>query len=572
MAEMTPDQAFQAALSQHMAGDLAEAEAIYNLILEAVPNHGPSLQALGVLFGQKGSYLASEELLSKASLAMPDSADVWSNWGNVLRILERHDESIAACQKAVELQPNHAFAWGNLAGVLRMKGRINEALAAAETSLKLAPDYIEAKVNLGCCWQALGETQKAGRLFEELTERNPDSIYGWSCLLMNQLYDSTVSLGEISATSRKFGAKYPSPKRLTKPKRIAKVGFLSGDLCQHPVGLFMLPLIKNWDHGRHEPHLFVNLSQGDHVTEKLAENAQVNFIQGISDSEVVAFMRRVGIDLLIDLSGHTAKNRLALVALAPAPWQAQWLGWSSTAGLKQIDFIIADDWCLPESHEHAYIERPLRMPHSLFCLVPSGEALDPAPYAGLRIGSFNNPSKISGECLAAWAKLLQKLPEAVLVLKYRGFSDQEVKTAFLKKLESLGVGSDRIELHGWLNREDHWKLLSTLDLGLDTWPYTGATTTTDFLQAGIPIPTIAGDRYVGRMSASVLAAAGADGWITDSPERWEELMLNLAHDPEGRRAEGKSVKDGLTNSPLCDGVKFALDFQNLIDSIGQERA
>lgn len=122
-------------------------------------------------------------------------------------------------------------------------------------------------------------------------------------------------------------------------------------------------------------------------------------------------------------------------------------------------------------------------------------------------------------------------------------------------------------MHGWLSREDHWRLLSTLDLGLDTWPYTGATTTTDFIQAGVPIPTYAGDRYVGRMSASVLAAAGASGWIADSVEGWEDLMLNFGQNSALRTQEGTRVKQGLASSPLCDGEMFAEDFQDLIDTI-----
>ncbi len=567
MAEMTPDQAFQAALSQHMAGDLIEAEAIYRLILEAVPNHGSSLQALGVLLGQKGAYLDSQELLVRAARVMPDSADVWSNLGNVQRILEKHADSVESCQKAVSLKPDHVFAWGNLAGVLRMEGRINEARKAAETSLKLSPNYIEAKVNLGCCWQALGETQKAADIFKDLTEKSPESLYGWSCLLMNQLYNPTVSLEQIAASSHEFGARFPSPKRLPRPPKIAKVAILSGDMCRHPVGMFLLPLIRHWDHKRHEIHLFANLSGGDEVTDHLSSLAQLHFIQGVSDADVAVLMREAGIDLLIDLSGHTAKSRISLLAAAPAPWQAEWLGWSSTTGLQQVDFIFADEWCLPVGHEKAYTEKPLRLPHSLFCLEPQEMPLEPAPHSGLRIGSFNNPSKISSCCLAAWAKLMQQLPEATLVLKYRGFSDSEVKEAFLKKLSDLGIRDDKIELHGWLSREDHWRLLSTLDLGLDTWPYTGATTTTDFLQAGVPIPTVAGDRYVGRMSASVLAAAGAGEWITESPEEWEMLMLALASDPARRRGEGQRIQKGLASSPLCDGAGFAKAFQDLIDTI-----
>ena len=162
MADLTPDQAYELALARHMGGDLAEAERIYGLILGSAPAHGPTLQAFGVLNGQKGDYLKSESLLRRASLAIPDSADVWSNLGNVLRILEKHGESILACQRAVDLQPAHAFAWGNLSGVLRLEGRIHEAKAAAQQALTLAPDFVEAKVNLGCCHQAVGEPEQAG--------------------------------------------------------------------------------------------------------------------------------------------------------------------------------------------------------------------------------------------------------------------------------------------------------------------------------------------------------------------------------------------------------------------------
>lgn len=569
MADFTPDQAYELAMAQHMGGNLVEAERIYRLILEAVPGHGPTLQALGVLSGQKGLYLESENRLSQAAKALPDSADVWSNLGNVLRILEGHKESIEACQKAVQLQPSHAFAWGNLSGVLRMEGRIREAKMAAEKSLALAPDFIEAKVNLGCCHQALGEVEAASDLFVELTQKAPDSLYAWSCRLMNQLYDPRPSPKDLADTAREFGSRLPKSTAKSRPKTIHRVAFLSGDFCQHPVGLFVEPLLNHWDHNRHEVHLIINLSEGDEVTRRLinAVNGRAHFVQGLSDSDVCRLIEKLGIDLLVDLSGHTAKNRLGVVAAKPAPWMASWLGWSGTTGLRQMDFIIGDAKCLPEGCEPFYTEKPLRLPHSLFCLTPAAPETPLTDHEGLRLGSFNNPAKISRPCLTAWAELMGRLPEAILVMKYRGFSDPEVAGAFLARLEALGITRERVELHGWTTREDHWRLLASLDLGLDTWPYSGATTTTDFLQVGIPIPTLAGDRYVHNMSASVLAAAGAENWIAHSVPEWMTLMEKLAHAPETRSLEGRRVKEGLAASQLCDGPGFARDFQNLIDTV-----
>ncbi len=569
MADLTPDQAYELALARHMGGDLAEAERIYELILGSAPAHGPTLQAFGVLHGQQGDYLRSESFLRRASLAIPDSADVWSNLGNVLRILEKHGESILACQRAVELQPAHAFAWGNLSGVLRLEGRVREAKAAAQQALTLAPDFVEAKVNLGCCHQAVGEPEQAAQLFGELVKQAPNSLYAWSCLLMNQLYDPRPGLADLCQSAREFGRLHPQPFAPKKPKVIKKVGFISGDFCHHPVGLFTQPLLEAWDHSRHEAHLFINLSEGDEVTKTLIEAVQGrgSFIQGLTDPDACALIKSLGIDLLIDLSGHTAKNRLGILTAKPAPYMASWLGWSGTTGLKQMDFIVADRWCLPEGQERHYTETPLRLPESLFCLKPASGAIEKDPHEGLRLGSFNNPAKISQPCLKAWAELLGSLPEAVLVLKYRGFADPEVAEAFLAKLESLGILRSRVELHGWMSREEHWRLLSTLDLGLDTWPYSGATTTTDFLQAGVPIPTLAGDRYVHCMSASVLSAAGAAGWITHSVGEWLAMMGRFAGDSEFREREGKRIKEGLASSPLCDSKGFALAFQNMIEDI-----
>jgi predicted O-linked N-acetylglucosamine transferase (SPINDLY family) len=551
MAEsLTPDQAYERAIALHMGGSLDQAEEIYRLILQAVPSHGPSLQAMGVLLGQKGRYLASEPVLRQAAQAMPENADAWSNLGNVLRILERFEESVEACRRAVALNPRHSFARGNLSGSLRLLGRSLEALAEAEEAVALDPGNLEARVNQGCSLQNLGRLKEAIEVFRQASQRHPESLYAWSCLLMALQYSDLHRSDDLWAEVQRFRKTQPPPPSLPKPSSIRRVGFLSGDFCRHPVGLFILPLLQGWNRSRHELHLFSCLPGRDEVTESLASCSDgFHEIAGLPDPEAHRLIRMTGIDLLIDLAGHTAKNRIPLLMSRPAPLQASYLGYSATTGLKAMDFLIGDSWCTPPEHDRWFTERVVRLKGSLFGVVTPGPVR--CSSGPPRLGCFNNPAKISDSALRLWRQLMESIPEAVMVLKYRGLEDLSVQDAFLRRLD---LPRERVEFHGWTSQDEHQVLIEGLTMGLDPFPYSGATTTRDLVSRGIPIPSLVGDRYVSRMSASVLQAGGWGSLICRSHQEWLDQAESIC------RREPFPIQ-----APL--EVDFSCDFQDAIDGL-----
>jgi protein O-GlcNAc transferase len=561
---LTPAQAQERALALHMAGNLQQAEEIYRLILEAAPDFGPSAMTWGVLRGQVGDYFASEELLLRAARHMPDSADVWSNLGNVQRILEKNSESAESCRRAIALQPNHSFAWSNLSAVLRLTGKIQDSLEAARQALSHSPDFLEARVNEGCALQSLGRMDEALDAFLDLTRSNPTSLYGWSCCLLALQYSDRHSQEEIHSLVRRFWNTQTPPPKQRLPERVRKVGLLSGDFCQHPVGLFCQPLLEGWDHDRHEVHLFSNLAGGDEITESLAGFADgFHSISGVSDQDAESLISRLGIDVLVDLSGHTAKNRMSLLLLKPAPLIASYLGYSASTGIRAVDFLIGDPWVTPPEQERFYTEKVLRLTTSVFCR-PLAKPPTLKANGGVqkRLGSFNSPAKISASSLDLWAKLMEAEPNTVLVMKYRGFDDREVQDAFRGQMQQRGVSGERLEFHGWMSRGDHQQLVESLDLHLDTHPYTGATTIADMLEAGIPCPTIAGDRYAGRMGASVLWAAGMEMLVCADSDEWLRICRRCLHDDDFRRI----VSDAMSFAPRSafgSGRELAQSFQDV---------
>lgn len=565
---MTPQQAYEAALARHMGGDLAGAEDIYRRVLGVEP-HAPSLMALGVLCGQAGRYQESAEFLAQAAAAMPQNADAWSNLGNVLRILEKYQESVEACNKATEVDPGHAFAWANLSAGLRMVGRLKDSLDAADRSISLDPSGIEARVNRGSALQQLLRPAEAIDEFQAITRERPESYYGWSCLIMGLQYSDRHGPDDLAAAGNGFGALFPVPPKPRECRAVRRVAFISGDFCSHPVGQFIHAMTSHWDTSRHELFFYSNLSGEDEHTKKIRALGAWRNIHGLPDDAVCSLIQQDQIDLLVDLAAHSAKNRIGVLAMRPAPFAATYLGGSTTTGLGQVDFIIADEWLTPPDHEWMYSERTARLKGTPYVLDRAMLADPPARIPGgpLRLGSFNNPAKISPACLSLWAAVMKGLPGSVLVLKYRGLNDKEVLEAFTSSLAGLGISRDRLELHGWMSREEHWALTDSLDLGLDTWPYTGATTTCDLLARGVPCPTLIGDRYPSRMSASALHSGGLDDLICRTPEEYVELCIALGQDHDRRQQLRTRLGTALAGTRLCDGPALAKEFQDLADTL-----
>ena len=554
-----------------MGGDFESAGDIYRQILDVEPNHPDTCQAYGILCCQTGDYPSGSVYLARAAQLMPDNPDVHSNLGNALRVLEQFVDGAMMCRRAIELNPKHPGAWSNLSACLRMTGEIQEAESAAAQALKLAPDFPEARINRACALQSLGRLDLAVEEFEKAVKAAPGNLYAWNCYLFALQYSDRHNAADLWTAAKKFGV-HMGPN-VARPKRetLRRVGFLSGDFCQHPVGLFLEPLLENWDHSRHEIYLYSNKPDDDEVTERLKKHIDGwRPIHAMGDEAAFDLIQKDEIDLLVDLSGHTAKNRVRLVSMKPAAVQASWLGYSATTGLNQVDWMIGDPWVTPVGQEKNYSERVYRLPNSFLSFSPplfAPSSCRIAPHEGVRFASFNNPAKISDASVAIWSSVLNAVPDSVLVLKYRSFGDEEVREAFRAKFARHKIGPERLEFHGWLPPSEHFLLYETIDLALDTFPYTGATTTVEALWMGVPVVTMTGDRYVSGMAASVLSSAGCGDWVTGSRAEFLEKCVELVSDGEGLSTFRKTLRSQLLASPLMNHPQFASDFQNGLDEM-----
>jgi predicted O-linked N-acetylglucosamine transferase (SPINDLY family) len=350
------------------------------------------------------------------------------------------------------------------------------------------------------------------------------------------------------------------------------VGFVSGDFRNHPVGRFIEPYLACHS-GRFEVFCYSNTVRDDEVTARLkATPVTWRDVSQRSADDVVRIVESDQIDLLIDLAGHTAFNRLDVFAQRAAPVQATWMGFPGTTGLPTMDYAIVDPVLAPEGDERLYSERLVRLA-GCFLPVPVPDRL-PEPGAAplatnghARFGSFNNPAKFSQAVYALWARILSAIPGSVLVFKYRLFGDPGVCQSVTDQLAMFGVGPERLEFHGATSRHDHLRAIQSIDLVLDSFPYSGATTTLDCLTAGVPVVTLTGDRNASRMSASLLAGLGETGLIASTPEDYVTVAVNLIEDPKALSETRARVFGALGRSKLSDPASFVPDLESAFSSM-----
>ena len=285
---------------------------------------------------------------------------------------------------------------------------------------------------------------------------------------------------------------------------------------------------------------------------------------GLSDDDLAERIRTDGIDILVDLAGHTAKNRLGVFARKPAPVQVTWLGYPNTTGLKAIDYRLVDAVTDPVGQADAWASESLvRLEGGFLCYAGSKDAPEPTmppclTTGTVTFGSFNNPAKLSEATLDTWARLLARLPQARLLLKGNPFADAATRALFLSRLSERGVAAERVELVAWLPSEaTHLALYNRVDVALDPFPYNGTTTTCEALWMGVPVVTLRGDRHAGRVGASLLTQVGLTDWIAGSVEEYLQIAATLAGNPQHLNDLRRTLRPRLAASPLCDGRAFA---------------
>ena len=550
-----------------------EAVASFRRALELRPDYPEACNNLGSALIDQGKLNEAGPPLTRALALNPNYPQAHYNLGLLLHELGRREEAEASYRRSIALRPNHADTYSNLAAMLVEQGQLSEARTAVEQALALKPNDPRANNNLATILLEEGLIAEAEAAFERVLALKPDHAAAADNLLLTRHYRDARSPQAVAAEHRFWGdrrqAKTASHPNTRAPERRLRVGYVSPDFRSHSVAYFLEPLLAGHDRGQVEVFAYAQVAKGDAMTERLRSlSDHWRSTVGVTDEALAAMIRADGIDILVDLAGHTAGNRLLTFAKKPAPVQVTWLGYPDTTGLEAMDYRLVDAITDPPGEADGLAsEKLVRLEDGFLCYSAPADAPDvvppPSPVSGVvTFGSFNNPAKLSDEAVATWAALLARLPTSRLMLKGKPFADAGARARLEARFAAHGIAADRLSLRAVIpETSHHLGAYGLVDIGLDPFPYNGATTTCEALWMGVPVVTLVGDRHAARVGASLLTHVGLEELIASDAAEYVEIAAALAQDPARLAALRQSLRPRLQASPLTDAPAFTRKVQ-----------
>jgi predicted O-linked N-acetylglucosamine transferase (SPINDLY family) len=536
------------------------------------------LRRLGACHAHLGDFTGAVEALGKAAGHAPDDARIWNNLAVVEIRLGRTDAAAAHCRKALALQPDYPAALNNLGIALQHDGAFSEAESLHRKAAELNPGLADAWANLGVALRGQSRYRDAFDAFTRSIDLQPRNPALWSNRLLCLQYDPDCDPEAVWQAHREFGEVFgvgagggPARPPLDlvagyRCGRPLRVGYVSPDFRSHSVAFFIEPVLAAHDPDAVESYCYADVAAPDRVTGRLQGLAGTwRNVCGMDDAALAEQIRSDRIDILVDLAGHTACNRLGLFAARPAPVQVTWLGYPGTTGLREIDYRLTDVVADPDDSHHS--ERPVRLPGGFHCYQPPADSPEPERTSDRppTFGSFNNLSKVTPEVMRSWVALTASVPDARLLLKSRPLSDPAIRESYLAIAAEAGLSADRVELVGHVpGLADHLALYARVDVALDPFPYAGTTTTCEALWMGVPVVTQLGDSHPGRVGASLLTTTGLGELIGESWEETAGVARALVTDEARLDGYRQSLRPRLAASPLCDAEKFTRGLEDAL--------
>ncbi len=540
----------------------------YRRALQLNPDDAEIHNALGIALAAQGKTPDALMSFERALHIAPRYAAVYNNAGRAFMDTGQLDKAVASFEQASRLQPA-AHTYDNLGLAYAKSNRFDRAIENYERAVELKPDFADAHNHLAGAFLNQGSVDKAIESFRHAMGIEPDHVAAQN-LLLSLNYSGTdpmaifrehVTWGERRILAHRSTASFAN---IPDPSRRLRIGYVSPDFRQHSVAFFFEAILASHDPDNVETLCYANVERPDCVTDRLRRIAcHWRDIRRVADGEAAEMIRSDGIDILVDLAGHTSQNRLAVFALKPAPVQVTYLGYPNTTGLRAIDYRLTDTVADPPGQEAVHTEELVHLPRGFLCYAPpeAAPAISPLPAAErgcVTYGSFNHLAKMTHEVIRVWAGILQRAAGARLVLKNRSFQDSSVRDRYKALFAQEGITAERIDLLGFVpSSTDHLGLYHRIDIALDTFPYNGTTTTCEALWMGVPVITIAGNRHAGRVGASLLTRVGLTDLIADTQDEYVDVAVRLAHDVERLAALRTGLRGQLARSPVCDGKAFA---------------
>lgn len=540
---------------------------------------------LGMMYGELSCCDEAIRCLRGVLKQFPELSEVHHRVGLLLADKRCYEEAYNEYLEVLRIEPGHQGVLCSLGVLLTATGHISEARKVLHQALERDPDSVNVINNLGrIC--GVGKAGESLQLYQRGLDIDPEN----QSLTSNYLYQLNYVAGldpeYISSKYKEYAPRcYYPRKKWQRPVRrrnqgdSLRIGYLSADLYAHSVAFFLEPIMRCHDRSRFSIYCYSNGTVEDETTERLKGlSVAWRMIVGISDEHVAEMIAADGIDILVDLSGHTAGNRLGVCIYRPAPVQVSWIGHPNTTGLTQIDYYLTDAWCDPPGvTDQLYSEKLVRLPRIFSCYLPPVTfpqvVKAPCMLQGyITFGCFNSLAKINEPLISWWSDLLNKVPRSRFLIKGPKLDDLEIRQQLLGLFAQHGITEDRLELLGLTGtRDEHLALYGRIDIALDTYPYHGTTTTCEALWMGVPVITLAGATHVSRVGVSFLHAIGCAELIANSPEAYIAKAALLAHDQQRLLFLRENLRMMMAHSALMDAGGVTTEVEQAYLRMFEER-
>ncbi|MGH1431683.1 MAG: hypothetical protein ACRBB4_11260 [Neptuniibacter sp.] len=561
--------------------DFKQAIELYIKAINLEPTNTLAVTSLCAIYFNMGKHDVVEKILLGVIKIAPNNCYFYFQLGKLYTTQRQFDKAIDQFLKSFKLNKDLKENYLNLAHAYAEKHEYVTALEYAQEGIKKYPDYAKLYNNIAYILRALGDIEGAFRYQEISVDKNPREFSLFSNYLFYLSQSPFVSPEEYLEKAKEYGCRvsqgikqYETWPGLASKEKL-RIGFVSGDLRNHPVSFF----IENWlgliDKTKFELVAYYNFSQNDEKTLSLHSMFSEWYpVTALSDAELAEKIHKDHIHILIDLSGHTAHNRLPAFAWKPAPIQISWVGFPTSTGLEQMDYMMPNRNMSPPEFDHHYLEKQWYLP-SAGCLKPPEVDIDVNDLPAIKnryitFGSFHSVTKLTDQVLTTWSEILKRLPDSKILFKCKELKELKTQEVLLEKMVNLGIEPDRILIEGPCPLQEYFKAYHSIDIGLDPFPYNSGTVGYHSVWMGVPYVALAGDRLLSRVGYSNIQLVGLEQFAAESIEEYIQIAVDVASDLENLQSIRQKLRQTSLDSGLYDGSKMALDLETAFESMWQQ--
>jgi len=558
-----------------------------NYICQAIklnPDYIDAYIALGDYLQKQSSYLEAIRAYQQGLNLDSENFTGYKHLGFALNAYQDFTDAMACFQEAQRISPDDQQVLWELVKLYNYFGYKEDVVTTLQLLNKYQPNSPVISNYLGLTLVEQGRIKEALDNYKIAFRLSPDNDVVHSNMLLATNYFPQSDPYQLMQAHQDWDQMHARDLKVEnplffiqkKPEKKLRIGYLSPDFKKHSVSHFFQSLLEAHDRKNFETFCYSKVTKPDQITENLRQLSDCwRDIHDKTDLVAAETIRNDGIDILVDLAGHTGNNGLLIFARKPAPVQVTWLGYPNTTGLESMDYRITDSMADPRGKtDKMCSETLLRMPETFLCYYPPAEAPEinqnpPCMHNGyVTFGSFNNLAKINQEILEFWSRILKQIPNSKLVLKSRTLADPATKERFQSAFNKQGLSPERVELWDFIpSKSGHLGAYNQIDIALDPFPYNGTTTTCEALYMGVPVITLLGDRHSSRVSASILQSINHPELFGETKKQYLQTCRDLSKTPEKLREIRSSLRSEILNSPLCDKQRFAGDMEDLYRSI-----